>query len=367
MRSTVLVAALGLAFAGAVAAPVPVDAADGKGLVSTLEVTPGSVVADGLTGGQEVRVRATVSAIGIGSNTGEGWYYGGILATVERTAGGPHDSASFELQFAPYGYDGSWRVGSTRVGTWTVTKLTWYAVGSGFASVDPRVEPGVTRTFTVVGTHVPTIGSVRIPRVVAYGSRQWVQYTVHTSAGAPAVGLPVRSATNNSCVLPQVPPGESYLQLPQASWTPVLRTDANGRVTIPLYTSSTARCVDIWSQPSLATSPETAADLASLSPTRYEYYKWVSAVPTAPAVRVNRTLTVIGSAFPNKGVVQLQRLLGRTWRPLASATIRTSGRYTVYGLVPTLGRNYYRVVALNGDRTLAPTPSRVVLVIGTRR
>jgi hypothetical protein len=364
MRMAAVVAAAGIALAGVVAAPPSVRAADGGAGVTYLFVSPQAGTAAGLVGGQEVGIGADVSDPGgtIGADPNVDWLYTGVMATVTRTAGGPRASVAFDLKPTTYGpgrFYGSRRVASTWAGTWTVTDLTWYVGGERWISVDPRVDPGVTRTFTVVGTQVPTISSVRIPRVAAYGARQWVQYTVRTSAGAPAVGLPVVLDEDIFC--------GGYPHVPPASAAPVLRTDAAGRATVRLYTGYGVHCVDIWSRPIWTTSPETAALLATFSPTRYEYYKSVSAVRTATSVRVNRTVTVVGSATPARGTVRLQRLVGRTWRTIASAPIRTSGRYTVSGLVTTLGRNYFRVLALNGLPTLAPTPSRLVLVTGTRR
>lgn len=364
-RTFAFVCSTVLVMSGMLVAPGVATAADPPGQVLSVTVDAGPFSVDGFAGQAQSTITAVVDepSFTIGDAYSVECTYTGVKAVLERTSGGPHDTAAVDLpRVSGSGsvgrYSAPWRIASTRNGTWTLTRLEW-CDGWAVTSVDPRVSPGVTRTITVVGTHVPTTSVTRIPTTTAYGGKQSARYTYRTSTGAPIVGATVLSGTEYACMDPMPPSPGGH------RWGDVtLRTDAAGQVTVPLLDLMT--CVSLLGPPAVAGDLSTRALVREDWPIRREFYRWVSAVPTATAVRVNRTLTVLGSASPTVGVVRLQLLVGRTWRTVASARIRTSGRYTVYALVTTLGRNHYRVVALNGAPTLAPTPSRTITVTGTR-
>jgi hypothetical protein len=68
-----------------------------------------------------------------------------------------------------------------------------------------------------------------------------------------------------------------------------------------------------------------------------------------------RTVTASGNAWPAPAVypaanptVRLQQLVGRTWRTVASATVRSNGRYTIVWTAPTAGQQVVRVYKPGG-------------------
>jgi len=373
-RSLAVVAAAVLVSTAFVAAPGQfAGAADGTQVVS-LTATAGPFVADALTPSAGVSVitaqlREPQCLAPVAPYFD--WYYGGALATLERVSGGPAQKLFVTLARTggtcyDGSYSGTWRPGSTHNGTWVVSRIAWLASeapdyeNQPGTDIDPRLSPGITATVVVVGTRPPVVTRVRIPAVVPYGARQWVQYTFRSSTGVPLVGQPIRY--DWSCSGVQVVPSGT-----------VLRTDSLGRITVRAYVSDDS-CLRFWSR--AATSPTPAAALLGVYfPDRYQRYTAVTATPWAPAVRVGRTIAVKGVVLPQPGRdrVSLQRLVGRTWRTVSSLALPTSGppstwtgRFTLLTTSTVLGPQYPRVVA-SGGYAMAPTPSRVLVVTGTRR
>jgi hypothetical protein len=378
MRSLAVVAAAVLVSTAFVAAPGQVaGAADGSQVVS-LTATSGPFVADGLTPSAGVSVitaqlREPQCLVPVSPTVD--WYVGGALATLERISGGP--AQKLYVTLARTGgtcydgtYSGTWRPGSTHNGTWVVSHVAWIASEGAsyedkpYTDIDPRVSPGVTASVAVVGTRPPKVTQARIPAVVPYGARQWVQYTFRTSTGRPLAGQPIRYDSSCPYQVIAVPAAPSYS---------LLRTDSLGRVTVRAYQGG-GSCVYFWSR--ATTSPPPGAALLGLYfPDRSQSYTTVTATPSASAVRLGRPIVVKGVVLPRTGPdrVALQRLVGRTWRTLSSLALPTSGppstwtgRFTLPTTSTVLGPQYLRVV-VSGGYAMAPTPSRILVVTGTRR
>ena len=379
MRRTIsVVSAVVLAMSGLAVGPGTATATEpgtGTGRVLSVAVDPGPFAVDGYAGQAQSTITAVIDEPRgtIDANPGEDWPHQGVVAEFRRTPGGPGDLENVDL--APVSKSGSvqtfsgrWLIGSARVGTWTLVGLYW-TVASRYEGADPRVSPGVTLTITVVGTNVPTSTVSLIPPVVPFGARQVARYTFRTSTGDPIVGATVLWRWYTGCPDPVSPPPVGYAVLDCLG----LRTNNLGQVTLRLDDKmNVPKVLRLWGPPAVAGDPSTQALLFHLYVDGREYYKWVSAAPSTTSVRIGRSLTVTGSVnrdWPGgDGVVRLQRLIGRTWHTIASAIVHpTSARYSVVAPVTTLGRSYYRVVALGAFSYLAPTPSRVFQVTGTRR
>lgn len=339
-----------------------------ESLVS-VSVTPGAVSATGLVAGAEVTIAAELDEALAGTprtNVQDDWWFT-VAATLERPGSAPPSSLyaqKFQVNLVRTSIEGSrgvyvghWRPGSTHAGTWTVTELTWFD-GTSYTRVDPRPTLGGSAEVTVTGSSAPTVTATRVPGVVPYGARQWVQYTYRTAAGAPIPGAAVYSSSDFVCYF-------MHHMLDPAR-VPTSPTDRLGRFTVRLRADGFDGCVDVLSLPAVRGDLATRTSLRTMQVYRYQYYRWVTAAALTSAVRIGRTLTVNGSVAPNQGSVRLQRLMGRTWRTIASANIRPSGRYTLSAPVTSLGCSYYRVVA-RGGWTMAPTASRTFVVVGTRR
>ena len=335
---------------------LPAAAAGAGASVTRVSVDPGPHRVDGV--GQTAAVGIAASILNAGGAIGRcpavGWYERGVVATLERVVGG--SPATVDVPLALSGQSGSvtswqgtWRATSTRNGTWTLTRMRWCVPSTGDGVESYQLTRGEGRSTVVVGTHAPTVTSEGVPSVVPFGARQWVRYTYRASDGMPLAGWPVVVRfTSGDCL---VTSGR------------VMTTDSLGRVAVPVYPRETT-CVRWMTRPT-ADLPY-GAELGLGQATRHEYYGGVSVDSAPSAVRVGRSLTVLGHVYPASGWVALQALAGRTWTNLGVARVRPSGRYTLVTSSLHLGGQSLRVVA-QGGRGLAPTASRVVVVTGTVR
>jgi len=383
MRASIsLVAAAVLGLAGVAALPVTSSAADASGTVVSVSVDPGPFTVSGFAGQATSRITVVVDDpagfMAVGSGTPE-WDYTGVEAVLVRTSGGPSarvavDLSQVSLSGTTGTFSGVWRIAATRGGTWTLTDLIWLSL-AGIHHQDPRVSPDATQTVTVVASQVPTATWALVPGTVpAYVNRnlptttvQRARVTFRTSTGAPIVGATVLWGTEYSCMDPMPP----TLGGPRWSDEVKLVTDAVGQVSGKLHLDfgPGQTCVSLLGPPATASDLSTSALVLRVLPYPHMYYRAVSAVPLARSVRVGRTVTIVGSASPltdaNRGV-ELQRLVGRTWRTIATAPLRSSGRYTVSATLPVPGPVHFRVLAVDPPIFL-PTPSRVVTITGRPR
>lgn len=300
------------------------------------------------------------------------WYYAGIRVRLVSGVDVDVPAAAVEIDVPRVSsvagrdtYSAPWRIASTRTGTWTITRLDW--CGNNLESIDPRTTLGVTRTITVSGTAAPVASVVYVPRALPYptarnGSataRQSAVFTYRTGSGMPIPGATVTVGTEYACWFSPIPSTRGNSAWP----TQTLRTSASGQVVVPLI--DLVPCVSLMGPPAVAADAFTRALVRLDRPTRRYYYLRVAAVPSARYVRVGRTLTVLGQAVPATGSVRLQRLVGRTWRTVATARVRPSARFTLAVPVARAGRAYYRVIALSPwsstayvSYTLVATPTR---------
>ena len=89
-------------------------------------------------------------------------------------------------------------------------------------------------------------------------------------------------------------------------------------------------------------------------------------VPRRTKTAVNGKALAIGSpdyASTTNARVVLQRLVGRHWRNVSEAKVRSNGRFTLYASPPK-GRNYYRA-ALPAQSVLAASTSKTFVIRGT--
>lgn len=375
MRGSAVVLLVSALFLGV--APGGPAAAEDVGHVVSVDVDPGPFQVQGFAGQAQSVITAVIDepSFEIGTARQVEWSYSGVEAVLERLSGGPYARVSVDLvRVATAGSVGTfsapWRIASSRTGTWTLTRLTW---GSGGPSVDPRVALGATRTIAVVGSGAPTATVSRVPKVLPYTSSfgprpspQTLILTYRSALGAPIVGATVLVGTEYACFGNPVPPTRG-----SPGWWGfrTLRTSSLGQITWVL--SDLAPCVFLLGPPATAGDPYTRALVRVDRPLRLYRYAGVAAAPVARTVRLGRSVTVVGRAIPALGVARLQRLVGRTWRTIASARVRTSGRYTVVAPVGSVGRRYYRVVAVLPPSpqqafALAATASRAFVVTGVR-
>jgi hypothetical protein len=366
MRNVARVVALALALVclGTPAVTGPATAGTGPS-IANLTVDPGPFRVDGLLGTAVATVSVDVhepsGVTGCTDSPGPG---GDVLVRLTRTADGPSELVDVWLsRTSGTDVDGTWsapwRIASTRGGTWTVTRVSWCnraGLDSGWTT-DPRVNPGVVRTVQVVGTHVPRITMTRVPAVVAYGARQDVVYTFYGSSGRPLRNHPVTYGDDTNCGM-------------DGNGAVLRNTDASGRLVVR---TEGMQCVYLSNPPTAHLGKYAGVTLlAKLWVQRYEYVRWVSVHPSATVVRSGHPVAIIGvvaptpTSYPGRWTVGLQRLVGRTWRGVAVATVRSSGRYTLtLTRAGSLCRQTYRVLVRGpASWSFAPTPSRTFVVTG---
>jgi len=237
-------------------------------------------------------------------------------------------------------YRGTVLVPSSAHGGWRVEYVA-FDVSAGVPSFLDAIDvSGQGVTLQVTGTHRPRF---RFERTTpAYPSTTVTLRGVLTDSatGRPLKGRAVSFGVDNLCVE----------HGPAATRT----TDASGRA------SWTVRLTDhlllcAWAPlPGTATYPlDYARPSYGVSGGRATFGVRLSASATAATVRAGRSTTVTGSVLAPFGTrtragatgtdVRLQRLVGRTWRTVNSAKVRSSARYTLTATPPGRGRHAYRV------------------------
>ena len=314
--------------------------------VSGVSVAPSSVAIDGL-GDALVTVQVDIDEPrGIPTDVGAYfpvthpgpavWGLGIALAEVPGTRVGT--TATFR---------GSVLIGSSHAGTWVLQSVGWnYATDNG-DQVDLSATPTDGRSVVIVGTHVPTVSSVTmLPRLVRYGDRQWARYTFRHSDGTPLVGaqVVVNLYYGDCC-----------------GGGPTYTTDALGQVVVRLPVDAT---VDVSLRLPSTAQPGSLFSEFELSPERNQVYRQVTALAHSTAC-VGRLFRVQATVRPTLGRVDLQRLVGRTWRTMRTAVVGSPRPVVLHGLSTTRGPQYFRLRAwgLDGVRT---STSKVFVVRGVR-
>ena len=344
-----LVAALGLQAPAAAVDPVHVTA---------VTADPGPFAVDGVSTNAAIPISlvATDDRGAIGQCiAGDGEWGSRVAVTLERTAGGPPATTSLDLRTHSTSTDGEhwtgvWRAGSNRGGTWTITALRW-CVGATFVEVDPRAV-GITASTVLTATHVPTVTYRYAPAVAKYGARQWVTATYTDGYGQPLRSYPIVYGDDNMC-------GVDFDGNRQLS------TDTHGQVTVRIA-HGLLQCLYFAYPGRLPWSPTTVM-FAQYWVAGPMYYRSVSAALSTSVVRVGRAVTVKGTVSPNwQAPVALQRLVGRTWRTVATAHVRASGHVTFTYVPTSRGTTYLRIRALP-YLVLVATTSRPMTLTAVRR
>lgn len=359
--------ALGVAF---LAGPAP-GAATAAVLpthVVAVSSTPGVLAVDGVRGTADARIDVVATddrgAIGDCDAMPQDLPGEGRLVEVDlqRSPGvAQRDKATVWLHHvttdaAGEHWTGTWHVASTRDGTWTVRGI-WWCTGMHLVDIDP-LELGIDTSITIHGTHLPTVVYAYVPAVVPYGGRQ--RMTAHYTDGYG------RALAGYRIVV-----GRDELCLPSSGLLVGERlavTDAHGAITVPVIHGS-IQCVFLANP---ATNPLTIAStmLDEHFFAGWEHFRSVTRAVSSSRVRTGHLLVVTGTVSPRVGAtVELQRLVGRTWRTVAVAAQRMSGHVTLRYVPTSPGRMYLRLRARTRSSSstgLAPTASRPITVVVRR-
>ncbi|GAA3932437.1 hypothetical protein Aau02nite_17170 [Amorphoplanes auranticolor] len=221
-------------------------------------------------------------------------------------------------------------------------------------SADPRTLVD-TPTLQVQSSHRPALDMTFSPEPAIAGKPVTQKIRVwDTATGKPLANQPVVLGIDNGCV----EPGEIT--------TVKTRADGTYQRTLSAARWQWAQCA--WvpgvDQPTMPYPPTVIArDSGGVRTMRYS----VSATPAAKSAPVGKNVDVNGSATPlHKGkVMHLQRLYAdKTWRKVNSATVRTSGRFTLVASPPGKATYSYRVYA-PGDSYAVGSLSKVFSIRGT--
>ena len=261
-------------------------------------------------------------------------------------------------------YRGTLQVPSTAHGGWRVSSVG-FGNDAGHPDdptpyIDLREQGLPDVLLGVTGTHRPRF---RFSRTVPTYPSTTVTLRgtlVDSDTGRPVKGRRISFGIDNQCV--------------EGGLAGTRTTDASGRAT---YTQrlDRPRMLCAWA-PLPGSTNYGRAYARSDNRTWATFGLGLTVTVTAPTVRAGSSTTVKGSlltpypsAVPGRSetaghVVRLQRLVGRTWRSVNSATVRITGRYTLTATPPGRGRHAYRVwfpsPDVRGGRT-----SRVLWITAT--
>jgi hypothetical protein len=355
-HARVLAVLLSVSLLPAAAAASPASA-EATGHITSVTADPGPIRVDGLTGYADatISVVATDDRGAIGDCAARDFYGWNLVRVNLRRTIRPHDTVSAYLNrtsvdTAGEHWSGTWRIGSTRTGVWTITSISW-CQGHVMFAVDPR-DLGLPAHIAVVGTHIPTVTYAYVPAVVPYLGRQWLVATYRDGYGKPLARYPIVYGQDDQ----YEPPGKS-----------VMLTDSTGRLTVRVVHRGIQGLY--FANPGTLSRPSTLLAFYRLAGPMY--FKSVTASVTPTVVRLGRAVTVTGTVAPNsRAPVALQRLVGRTWRDVSLGVQRPSGHVTFTYVSTTLGPVYLRIIARQPPATiefLVPTPSHTMVITVVRR
>ena len=253
-------------------------------------------------------------------------------------------------------WSGTWKVASSRNGTWTVTGVgaCTDAVPGGWF-VDPRGQ-GISSGVAVTGTGAPRLSVAMTPTV--WGARTTtVRAVVSDASGKPLTGRTVTFGKDGGC-------GTA------ADGGAVATTDARGVATL-VTRPRPVMCAYLATPAAVALRLDSEhALIVKRSVTPRFTFAAVSGFPLSAAVARGRNVVVTGSLAPKASLlgagtthrVALQLKSGRGWRTVGSAAVAASGRFTVIARATVRGIVTYRVLA-TANRAMVPTAGRPLLVV----
>jgi hypothetical protein len=268
-----------------------------------------------------------------------------LTGALHRTSGTATAGTHQAVISVPSSADGPWRVAAVEFGL-------------NGSVIDPRDSGVADATLAVTGTHRPRMRFAISPRPLPYPRHDVsvkVQLT-YDDTREPIASHWVFFGADSAC-------GEYG---PNSG----IRTNAQGfavwRVTVP-------------GPEALCASMDLPRPRPGVSLGEYAGYGASAVVGTALTAVPSRTLVhqrtktavngralAIGSPFAHSSPyarVVLQRLVGRHWRNVSEAKVRSSGRFTLYAS-PPLGRNHYRA-AFPTQFSLGASTTRPFVIRGT--
>jgi hypothetical protein len=251
--------------------------------------------------------------------------------------------------------DGVWsttvNVPSTWHGEWTVDHLVVTDIGGRSVWPNPA-RLGMPTTFRVTGTHQPKLTLALAPAIVVGSGKVTVSgRATFADTGKPIPGLPLYAG---------------FMCEGLYGWDePNVVTDAKGnfRRTFRADESTLDLCIAL---PRPVLNDEDTA--ASIYLSAYAVIRYTATiVPARTSVKAGRNISVVGYLTPAEGgKVELQRLVGKTWKTVSTGQASHRGRYSVTATPPKVGSFKYRVrIAGNGYGRVTGF-SKVVTLRGTR-
>jgi hypothetical protein len=321
-------------------------------VLTAVSVSPGAVAVRGLDLVQ-VTVSATFSDTAWGDpemvvlhrTTKGAWDRsapGELLAILRRSSGSGSAGT----------FTGTVQVPSSAHGSWRVALIGW--PGPFGPAIDVTTSGLPPATLAVTGTHRPRMRFSVVPQPVPYPQTRAVARAAMSfdDTRAPISGLTVGFGTDNSCA-ERIGPDAT------------VRTDSHG-VAARRITVSGPWVTCAW-VPFPGSSRELSNPGWAVGAGLPRLGTVTSAAPSRASARRRTAVPVTGHVaalvVPARNPVQLQRLVGRTWRTVNTALVRSSARFTVTANPPR-GRNYYRMT-FPGTTEYGPSTSSTFTITGT--
>ena len=242
-------------------------------------------------------------------------------------------------------WTGTWKVASTRGGRWRVTEVAGCLSGTlpyagtmkHATSVDPAAL-GLPSVVTVAARRAPRITARVLPR--KWPAAPILQVLVYLG-GRPVVGRKVLFAADIGCLW------DSGVLVP---------TNSLGIASWPM-TDPFVHCWRVTTPPAAAAKIDVTTALMAAGNAGPPHWLFSTLSVTKPVTAVRgRSLIVSGAVTPTSArlaarygqagsqVALLQRLIGgRTWRTIAVASVRSSGRFALVTVPQSRGRMVLRV------------------------
>ena len=215
-------------------------------------------------------------------------------------------------------------------GTFAVTHVYATQADGVALSIDPRTI-GINAQLQVTGVDIPHLTITQTPDPATTGHDLTLSGTVTSlDTGKPFAGVEVNIGFDT--------------ELREGGGMSVTTgVDGEWRHTWSKWQFGGSYSEAFVSAPVAAGSNE-FAEYVGFHAVDPHFREWVTARMAASSVRAGGKDEVTGVSSASGMAVSLQRLAGRTWRTVGTATVRYDGHFTLTAQPPTRGIHHYRVL-----------------------
>ena len=224
-------------------------------------------------------------------------------------------------------------------GTMTVAQVCARAADGQVLTIDPRII-SIDAHLQVTGRHIPLFTIGQAPDPATNGQNVTFFGTLTDSdTGAPFAGVNAGANFDSVCLVSGAYGGVATTT--SGSWR---ETYPNWQWGGSYGCAGASGVLPVTPPGDGGVLVYAYADDGHRGGFNPDFREWVTARAAAPSTRVGATVVITGRSSALGLPVNLQRLVGRTWRTVGTTVVRYSGRFALLAQPPASGTFHYRVL-----------------------